>query len=94
MVLEGKDEEAKPPFEWVVSRICEEFHCLPTAAVTELLDDPTGMAMEILELRAYSRAKEALDNAKSKNDVPDSPMIDMVMEIQAELVKRKRGESK
>jgi hypothetical protein len=93
MALEGKNEEAKPPFEWVVSRICEEFHCLPTAALTELLDDPAGMAIEILELRAYARAKESLDNAKSKNDVPDSPMIDMVMEIQADLAKRKRGES-
>jgi len=91
--LEGKDIEAKPPFEWVVSRICEEFHCLPTAALAELLDDPAGMAIEILELRAYARAKESLDNAKSKNDVPSSPMVDMVMEIQAELAKRKRGES-
>jgi hypothetical protein len=91
--LEGRDEEAKPPWEWVVSRICEEFHCLPTAAVNELFDDPSGMAIDILELRAYANAKEALDNAKSKNDVPSSPMVDMVMEIKAELVKRKRGES-
>jgi hypothetical protein len=90
--LEGKNDEVKPPFEWVVSRICEEFHCLPTAAVNELFDDPGGMAIEILELRAYARAKEALDNAKSKNDVPSSPMVDKVMEIQSELVKRKRGE--
>ena len=66
---------------------------MPTAALTELLDDPSGMAIEILELRAYARAKETLDNAKSKNDVPGSPMVDMVMEIQAELAKRKRGES-
>jgi len=76
----------------VVSRICEEFHCLPTEAVKELLDDPLNMALEIMELRAYARAKEVLDNAKSKNDVPSSPMVDMVMEIQAELAKRKRGE--
>ncbi len=91
--MEGKNNEAKPPFEWVVSRICEEFHCLPTAAINELFDDPSGMAIEILELRAYARAKEALDNAKSKNDVAGSPMVDLVMEVQEELVKRKRGEN-
>jgi hypothetical protein len=39
------------------------------------------------------RTKEALDNAKSKNDIPASPMVDKVLEIQAELAKWKRGES-
>ena len=67
---------------------------MPTAAITELMDDPAGLALDIIELRAYARAKDALDNAKSKNDIPGSPMVDTVMEIQAELARRRRGESK
>lgn len=79
------------PFEWIVSRICEEFHCLPSEAKKELLDDPSQMALDILELRAYARAKKVLDNAKRSEDVPDSPMIDRVFLIQHEILKRKKA---
>lgn len=72
--------------------MCEEFHCLPSQAVRELMDDPSQIALDIMELRAYARAKECLDNAKDPKDVPDHPMIDRVFEIQAELLKRRRGD--
>ena len=83
-----------PPFQWLISRICEEFHCLPSEALTELLDEPRGMALDILELRAYARAKEAMDNAKRKEDIPDSPMVGQVWEVQHELMRRRRDERK
>lgn len=81
-----------PPFEWLVSRVCEEFHCLPSEAVNELMDDPSHMALDIIELRAYAVAKNMLDKAQSDKDIPDGPIIDRVFEIQAEVLKRKRGE--
>lgn len=79
------------PFEWIISRICEEFHCLPSQAEKELFDDPKQMALDILELRAYARAKEMLDNAKRPEEVPDSPMIDRVFLIQHEIMGRKKA---
>ena len=48
------------------------------------------MAFDIIELRAYARAKHILDNAKSEKDVPVSGIIDQVWDIQAEIFKRKR----
>jgi hypothetical protein len=90
--LEG--ERVSPPPEWVVSRVCEEFNCLPSQAVRELMNDPSNLALDIMELRAYSRAKEALDNAEKPDDVPNHPMIDRVFEVQYELLKRrKEGEN-
>lgn len=84
--------EGEPPWEWIVSRVCEEFGCLPSDAVRELMDDPAGLALDVMELRAYARAKEALDSAKKAGDEPTGPMADMVWEVMSELLKRrKRG---
>ncbi len=88
--MEG-DTSTQPPWEWIVSRVCEEFSCLPSAAVNEIMDDPNNYALDILELRAYQRAKEALDNAKKPTDVPKTPMVEKVWEVQAELHKQKKG---
>ena len=51
------------------------------------------MALDILELRAYARAKDALDRAQSDKEIPNGPVIDRVFEIQAEIHRRKRGET-
>ena len=85
-------EDVNPPFEWAVSRICEEFHCLPSEAMKEIMDDPSQMAFDIMELRAYAAAKEALDNAKKESDIPKSPMVEKVWEVIGELVKRQKEE--
>lgn len=69
--------------------MCEEFSCLPSAAIEELLDSDR-LVLDIMELRAYARAKESLDNAKDEKDVPDHPMIDQVFLIQHEIMRRKR----
>ena len=78
------------PFEWIISRICEEFNCLPSAALRELMNDPAQMAIDIMELRAYARTKEMLDNAQNKADVKNTPMVEKVFEIIAEREKRRR----
>ena len=89
--MEGKESDY--PFEWFISRVCEEFNCLPSQAVRELMTDPAQTAIDIMELRAYVKAKEVLDNAKNQKDIPDSPVIDRVFEIQAEILKRRRDET-
>ena len=86
--MEG--EEVSPPLEWTISRVCEEFHCLPSEAAREIMEDPAQMAFDIMELRAYARAKEALDNAKNSKDVPKGVLVDRVWEIEHELLKRRK----
>ena len=89
--MEG--EEAAPPFEWIVSRVCEEFSCLPSEALRELLDDPNNMALDIIELRAYARTKQQIDDAKKQEDMPSGPMADLVWGVQLEIARRRREEA-
>ena len=77
------------PFEWYISQVCEEFRCRPSQAVDELMDNDK-LIQDIIELRAYARTKDSIDNAKKPEDVPDSPMVDQVFAIQKELLKRRR----
>lgn len=84
----------EPPFEWVVSRICEEFGCLPSEALRELLDEPRGMALDIIELRAYARTKAQMDEAKRPEDMPHGKMADWVWAVMEAIAKRrKEGEA-
>ena len=47
--------------------------------------------LDIIELRAYARAKDTLKHAKRPEDIPQDPMIDMVFEIEHELLSRRRA---
>lgn len=73
-----------------MSRVCEEFGCLPMAAARELASDPEHRALAILELRAYARAKAALDRAEQIGDVPMTPMVEWVMQVAAEKIRLQR----
>ena len=66
--------------EVVVSRICEEFGCLPTAALRELEEAPHGLVADVIDVRGFTRTKEALDRATpgSKIEPPTGPMSDRV----------------
>lgn len=49
-----------------------------------------------MELRAYARAKHIVDHARKRSDLPDTPMIQRVQEIEfalaeAEIEARKHG---
>ena len=73
---------------WLIGRICEEFSCLPLAAVRELSDDPEQMAVDILELRGYARTKAQVDRAETKADLPGSdPLVQRVMRTQAAILR-------
>ena len=75
------------PAEWLLSRICEEFGCRPSEALRE---DGT-LVTAILELRSYARTKAAVDRAQRPEDMPDTPMVELVFEIVKEIGERNRG---
>jgi len=92
--VEGQDA----PEEWFVSRVCEEFGCLPSEALAELQDGPTRLVLDVMELRAYAEAKRAVEQiykeAKARVerdqdmaglDLPEAPMVKLVIEIQREI---------
>ena len=48
--------------------------------------------LDIIELRAYARAKDTLKHAKRPEDIPNDPMIDIVFEVETEIARgRKEG---
>ena len=49
-----------------------------------------GLVSDIMELRSYARAKELVDNAKKEEDLPDSPWVDIVFEIETAIIREKR----
>jgi hypothetical protein len=86
------DQRAEPPFEWVISRICEEFNCLPSEALRELEESPFGLVMDIMEMRYYVQVKEQIDNAKDSDSMPKGALADLVYENYRDILReRKRG---
>ena len=45
-----------------MSRVCEEFGCLPAAAQEALEEDEGGLIFKIIDLRSYAAAKHHWDN--------------------------------
>jgi hypothetical protein len=41
--------------------VSEEFRCLPSAAVRELEEDPSQIALDVIEVREYARCKDAFE---------------------------------
>lgn len=81
------------PGEWAVSRICEEFGCLPRTAVRALQRDPELIG-RVLELRAFARAHERFKTEKAEDSLPAAgtdPMLDLVWEFTAERLKARGG---
>ena len=76
------------PWEWLVSRTCEEFHCLPEVAVHALENDPEHLITTILTMRGYSDMKREYDSAKTSKEVaalPSNNLMDLVKEIDCEV---------
>lgn len=74
-----------PPDGWLESRICEEFGCTPVEAVQQ----PLGLTLRIMTLRAYARAKHELDHAKDESEVTGS-MVDWVWRVRKSLLRKGR----
>lgn len=84
--------EGPVPTEWWISRLCEEFHCLPSEALREWRTAPAELLETIVEFRAFAQAKAVVERAKKKSDIPDTAMCHLVQEIEFDLVERERAE--
>ena len=64
--MEGKE---RPPFEWVVSRVCEDYGCTPSVALVELGYDRRDVSDLLLyrihEYRAYADCHRQFQEAES-----------------------------
>jgi hypothetical protein len=78
------------PSAFWIERMCEAFHCLPSEAEREARIQPVGWLEEILEARHYAECYHLWTTAKRKADVPDSPMMQVVKEIEFALVAEER----
>lgn len=79
MALNG---EGEPPEEWLISRTCEEFGVLPSAAIEELENDADHLISTILTMRAFAHTKAVSDSAKSLKDRPTGYLADLVTEFE------------
>ena len=77
------------PATYWIARICEEFSCLPTAAVREWRRAPDGLIAQVIEARAFAATYHLYDRTDDKSTLPPSPMIDLVREIEMAAMKRK-----
>lgn len=91
MLLSGVDDGSPMPDDWLLSRICEEFQCVPSVADAEFEDDPVRI-LNILEMRGFARAKEAMDRDGDK--VKMTPTVRLVMQIEAEQMKARAEEAR
>lgn len=73
--------------------MCEEFGCLPTAALREWLDAPAGLLEEIIETRAYARTKLAYDTADEPSKLAKTEMLWIVKSIEEELALEDIGDA-
>ena len=85
------------PEAWLISRICEEFGCLPSDAIYE----PLPLVVEIMDLRAYRRAKADLDRweaderpATQKGRPPAGPLVEAVRANRTALIREMAAEGR
>lgn len=77
------------PDEWVLSRICEEGLAMNLADAAR---QPIELALRVMELRAYARAKDMVDRSENAGDLPtDSPMVNLVLDNQADIFAAAHG---
>lgn len=65
----------------MVNRVCEAFTCTPSVALRELELLAAGAIEAILDFRSFRDAKRVYQQAKTAADMPDSPWIDLVRDL-------------
>lgn len=71
----------------MISRVAEEFHCLPDVATEALENDTNHLILTILMLRSFARTKEIYDASESKEKLPESKMMDLLVEIEFDCIR-------
>lgn len=80
--------------------MCEEFHCLPSAAYREWLTAPAGLLDDILDMRAYAALKREYDGLKTAKEADafraqgeTAELVETIaMEIQAEAMREQTAD--
>ena len=80
--------EAEVSDAWLISIVCEEFHCLPSQAIEAIEEDVGGLLFQIIDLRSYAKAKEVYDSTPMDKR-PKSKAIDRVSEITMGIAREK-----
>lgn len=81
-----------------MSRLCEEFGCLPSQAIREWQTAPSGVLEDIMELRAFARAIQTYQHAQRMDAGPErdrlmrDPMVRLAQQFEfAPLIARQRA---
>ena len=64
--------------DWIFGRFCEEGLA---HSFNDALEQPYQACLDVLELRAFARAKQMVDGTDDESKLPDSPMIDLVFKL-------------
>jgi hypothetical protein len=75
-MLDG--DPVRPPFEWVVSRVCEEFHVDPIRAL-DVWRRNRALVVAVMDLRAYARAYDRVDRARDDEQFAGDVYVDKVL---------------
>lgn len=74
-MLDG--DPVRPPVEWIISRVCEEFHVDPLRAV-QLWRRNRALVVAVMDLRAYARAYDRVDRARDDEQFAGDRYVDKV----------------
>lgn len=75
----------------MIGRLCEEFHCLPSAAIREWRRLPVGLMEAIIEMRDYQTAKR-LYETRAAADLPNWSLIEIARTFDFDLAAREIAE--
>lgn len=85
MLHRGLDDKGPLPHAYLIRRICDVFHCLPSAAEEELRRSPVGWVEEVIEAGHYADAKAMVDRATDEKQLPQTPLMELVKDITEQL---------
>lgn len=52
--------------------------------------EPLWLCLEIVELRQFARTVQAVEKARTDQEMPDGPLVRLIFEFEHELVKERR----
>ena len=88
------ERQGPQPFEHFIGRLCEEFCCLPSQAYREWRRCPAGFLEQIVEFRAYARAKgryDAASTAEAQKALFGDDLVQLVKTLDFELAQEARA---
>lgn len=76
------------PDHWVLLRICEEGLA---SSLLDAMQQPLDLAVRVIDEKVFAKAWELVKRTENEDQLPDSPMIDLVFEIQADRLRARKA---